>query len=116
VKPKEEDFVKHFGDVCHPDKHPNVSSALAERFREEACETLACWNIVRQYYHQQFPRLFDPAAAEVVHESYIEVMVLKIKDAATNDWKVARCFFDHVSLGRPVNAETEKLERVTIFV
>jgi hypothetical protein len=102
----------------HPDKHPNASPTEMERLHAETRDILACWTIVRQYYQDNKENrdkvLFYPN--EVVHESFIEVFVLKVKNAATGAWRIARCFFDNNSMDRPVDPESEKLEQMTLYM
>ncbi len=96
----------------HPDKHPGASVEELEALKAETRDILACWAILREYYHDQGQ--IDGVDTE---EGYITMNVLKIFDLVTKQWTLARSWFgDESSIGRAIDPQHEKIEKVTLYV
>ncbi|CAF1550997.1 unnamed protein product, partial [Didymodactylos carnosus] len=77
----------------HPDKHPDASEEERKRLTAETTDILACWLIVREYYNDR-----GQVESADCEEGFIKAFALKVFEAATNQWRVARTYFHHVEL------------------
>jgi hypothetical protein len=104
----------------HPDKNPHASLEEKERLQVETRDILACWCVVREYYKDHptssSRESGDEDDIDESQEGYIKIQVLRVFNAISNSWDVKRCFFDIVSLGRPVNPESERLQEMVLYV
>jgi hypothetical protein len=104
----------------HPDKNPLASPEEKERLQAETTDILACWCVVREYYKDHptssSRESGDEDDIDESQEGYIKIQVLRVFNAISNSWDVKRCFFDIVSLGRPVNPENERLQEMVLYV
>ena len=95
----------------HPDKHPDASQEERERLTAETTDILACWLIVRENYNDR-----GQVEGADCEEGFIRAFALKVFEAATNQWRVARTYFHHVKLDRDIDPVAEKIEAITFYV
>ncbi|XP_055330870.1 uncharacterized protein LOC129583204 [Paramacrobiotus metropolitanus] len=93
----------------HPDKHPDATAEQKEQLTAETRDLLACWQIVRQHYATK-------NASQLSDESFIRVCVLKVFEAATQQWKIVRTFFEDIAVGLDLNPDTERVENMVLYL
>jgi hypothetical protein len=104
----------------HPDKNPNASLAEKEQLQANTRDNLACWCVLREYYKDHCTSSSNAVRSDGKDldespEGYIKIKVLRVFNAISNSWKVARCFFGTASLDRPLT-EHEELQEMVLYV
>lgn len=97
----------------HPDKFPHENDVQKAERTAATRDIIACWVIVRTWYNDN-----GQVATSTTLESYVTISVLKMWDAAKQQWNVTRTWWigEMVRLERALNPALERLDEVTIYL
>jgi hypothetical protein len=97
----------------HPDKNPNATPEEQDRLQEVTRTTIACWAIVREHYKSTIK---GPDDGPGIEEAFVVGNILRCFDPMKNAWLIARTWFGELNLGREPDPETERIERIEIYL